>query len=83
MGKRVITKGRGNVKIVKEGVIMEVKENVKNYLEDETKRLWESIYGGFEREGKDGIKKVLEEEAKRIKDEFGNIKRHIERQIGG
>jgi len=63
---------------------MKVKENVKKYLkEDETKRLWESIYEGFEKEGRDGIKKILEEKAKRIQDEFENIKRDIEKQIGG
>jgi hypothetical protein len=63
---------------------MEIKENVGKYLEeDETKRLWESIYEGFKEEGTDGIKKVLEEEARRIQSEFESIKRNIEKQIGG
>jgi hypothetical protein len=63
---------------------MEIKENVEKYLEeDETKRLWESIYEGFKEEGTDGIKKVLEEEVKKLQEEFESIKRNIEKQIGG
>jgi hypothetical protein len=63
---------------------MEIKENVEKYLEeDETKRLWESIYERFKEEGTDGIKKVLEEEVKKLQEEFESIKRNIEKQIGG
>jgi hypothetical protein len=63
---------------------MDIKENVGKYLEeDETKRLWESIYERFKEEGTDGIKKVLEEEVKKLQEEFESIKRNIEKQIGG
>jgi hypothetical protein len=63
---------------------MEVKENVKKFLEeDETKRLWEMIYDRFKEKGMDGIKEVLEEEAKKIQGEFERIKKNIEKQIGG
>jgi hypothetical protein len=62
---------------------MEIKENVEKYLEeDETKRLWESIYERLKEEGTDGIKNVLEEEAKKLQEEFESIKRNIEKQIG-
>ena len=70
--------------MVKEEVIMGIRENVEKYFKDDsTKSLFEEIYEGFEKEGIGGIKKVLEKEVKRIKDEFESIKRDIEKQIGG
>jgi DNA-directed RNA polymerase subunit L len=68
---------------------MEVKENVRKFLEskeDEIIKLWKSIYEGFEKEGEeggDGIKKVLERKAKSIQDDFESIKKDIEKQMGG
>jgi len=63
---------------------MGIKEKVeRNLMSDDLKILWNKIYERFEQEGKEGVKKVLEEEANNVKREFEDIKRNIERQIGG
>ena len=62
---------------------MDIKENVKKFLEEDEIELWESIYEGFKEDGIDGIKNVLEKEAKKIQGEFESIKRNIEKQIEG